>query len=96
MVLISNERPDTASITYRIISLLEQQLKDSGESPKRIREHEEYRSTGRTAALDKLARESGIQVDCFYQMLAGKKFIPPNERYRLCQALDVREDAIWY
>ena len=96
MVLISNERPDTASITYRIISLLEQQLKNSGENPKRIREHEEYRATGRTAALDKLARESGIQVDCFYQMLAGKKFIPPNERYRLCQALDVTEDAIWY
>ena len=96
MVLISNERPDTASITYRIISLLEQQLADSGENPKRIREHEEYRATGRTAALDRLARESGIQVDCFYQMLAGKKFIPPNERYRLCQALNVREDAIWY
>lgn len=96
MVLFSNERPDTASVTYRIISLLEQQLQDSGEKRTQIKEHEEYRKTGRTAALDKLARESGIQVDCFYQMLAGKKFIPPNERYRLCQALDVREDAIWY
>jgi len=96
MVLFSNERPDTATVTYRIISLLEQQLKDRGENPMYIKEHEEYRSTGRTAALDRLARESGIQVDCFYQMLAGKKFIPPNERYRLCQALDVTESAIWY
>lgn len=96
MVLFNTERPDTATVAYRIISLLEQQLKDRGTNPSIIREHEEYRATGRTEALDRLARESGIQVDCFYQMLAGKKFIPPNERYRLCQALDVTESAIWY
>lgn len=96
MVLFSTEKPNTATVTYRIISLLEQQMKDKGENPKYIREHEEYRNTGQTAALDKLARESGIQVDSFYQMLEGKRFIAPNEKYRLCQALDVNEDAIWY
>lgn len=96
MVMEIRERPDKESVTYRIISLLEQQLVDSGENPRLIREHAEYRKTGQTEALDRLARECGIQRDVFYEMLAGKRFFSPNERYRLCQMLDVREDAIWY
>lgn len=95
-MVLTVKRPDKETVTYRIISLLEQQLADSGEEHRRIREHEEYRKTGQTEALDRLARESGIQHDAFYEMLAGKRFFSPNERYRLCQALDVDENAIWY
>ena len=93
MSLFERERPDRATITYRIISHLEQQEAYRGEN---ARNHEEYRATGRTAGLDRLARESGMNYDDFYETLAGKRRFTSNERYRLCQALDVTDDAIWY
>ena len=93
MPLFERERPDRMTITYRIISLLEQQEAYRGENTKI---HAEYRATGKTADLDRLARESGMKYEDFYETLAGKRRFTPNERYRLCQALGVAESAIWY
>lgn len=92
-ITMNAQKVDPESVKYRILSMLEQLAAERREWS---REHEQYRQTGRTAALDSMADSIGMRRLDFYDALEGRRIFTPLERKKIARYLTIHENNIWY
>lgn len=92
-ITMNAQKVDLESVKYRILSMLEQLAAERREWS---REHEQYRQTGRTAALDRMAESIGMRRPDFYDALEGRRIFTPLERKKIARYLTIHERDLWY